>query len=224
MGGLTLEKTSPQFDRLTPASPFRTPVSLGGPLALSVAAGAHASFKIVSDAADLPGEEPPDSGSPNTCYAAFGFEATVSSGLGGDLLGSLQFSAPHPPPRCRREVTRDFQWPESHCLRRFRRRCPSLFHPGEFGGDLADLAAGQIAARVAVSGKLTLSGSVDLLATTNPLASAGLPAPLPAVSVSAGSSATVGVLVDLETEYEVVARKLDSGSAVWLGVGIARKR
>ena len=212
LGGLTLDQ--PAIQSLSTGLSFQNPVSLGGGVpALSVAAGAHASLRIVSHADDLPGQDQTIESRPDTCYMALAIEATVSANLSA-TSGALKFGAS---PSTALEAVSYSRFPLKTgvtLLQALQQTVAGFSLPAN-SGDLGDLPAGQIAS-VAVNGKLELSGSVNLLAITNPLASASLPAPLPVVSVSAGGSATVGVSCQIEAAYEIVARKLDSG-AVRLG-------
>lgn len=207
VGGLTLDE--PAIRSLSTGVSFQNPVDLGdGAPALSVAAGAHASIHLISDAADLPGYDEAVEVPLDSCYVSFGIEATASANVSA-AAGGLHFGAS---PSTKVEVVSYSRFPLKTgvtLLQAVQQTVAGLCIPGN-SGDVADLPAGQIA-RVTVSGKLTLSGSTDLLATTNPLASASLPAPLPAVSVSAGGSVTVGVSCEIEAEYEIVARRLDTG-------------
>lgn len=68
--------------------------------------------------------------------------------------------------------------------------------------DLEAMAAGTVV-DVEGSGSLTFSGSANLLAVTNPLATVSLPAPAGALNVSAGSSFQVGASFTLSGEYEI---------------------
>jgi hypothetical protein len=72
-------------------------------------------------------------------------------------------------------------------------------------GDIDDLEAllpGSILTLNGV-GTLKFSGTADLLTAVNPLASVALPAPLPAVSLKAGGSITIGTDVQLTGEYQI---------------------
>jgi hypothetical protein len=211
LGGLTLDQ--PAIQSLSTGVSFQDPVNLGDGAPLSVAAGANASFQIISDADDLPGQDQTMESRPDTCYVALGIEATVSADVSA-TSGALKFGAS---PSTTLDAVSYSRFPlqAGVTLLQALQQTVAGFSMPATSGDLGDLPAGQIV-RVAVTGKLELSGSVDLLAITNPLASASLPAPLPVVSVSAGGSVTVGVSCEIETEYEIVARKLDSG-AVRLG-------
>ncbi|HWC96711.1 MAG TPA: hypothetical protein VG456_08175 [Candidatus Sulfopaludibacter sp.] len=206
LGGLTLDESAIQSVK-TGVS-FQDPLTLGdGGPTLTVAAGAHAAFCIVTDVDDLPGQEHGDESPKNSCYASFAVDATVSPSV-STTVGSIQFGAA-PSTSLTLESLIRLPLKSGVTLTQAVQKTVAAFCVPAHCADLEALAAGQIA-RAAVTGKLTLSGSANLLAVTNPLASASLPAPLPAVSVSAGGSVTAGVSFEIETEYEVIARMLDS--------------
>ena len=212
VGGLTLDQ--PALRSLTAGVSFSEPVSLGaGAPTLTVAAGAHATLAVIADADDLPGQDASLKNPPDTCYVSFGIDtsASVSASV---TSGELTFGAT---PASKLELVSysRFSLKSGVTLAQAVQQTVSAFAIPATAADLADLPAGQIT-RVALTGTLTVSGSANLLAVTNPLASASLPAPLPVVSVSAGGSATIGVSCEIDTEFEIVARKLDSG-AVRLG-------
>ncbi len=212
IGGLTLDQ--PALTSLSTGVAFEQPLTLGdGAPALSIGAGVTGSLQLLRDAADLPGHGHAIDLSADQCYVVFEIDAAASAGVSA-TSGVFEFGAT---PSTEVEVASYCRFPlkTGMTLADAVRQTVAAFSLPLRSGDLAGLAAGQIT-RVAVSGKLTVSGSADLLAVTNPLASAKLPAPLPAVAVSAGGSATVGVSCAISAKYEIVARKLDNG-AVRLG-------
>lgn len=206
LGGLTLAQ--PAIQSLTTGVSFRNPVDFAD-ATLTVGAGAHGSISVITDAYYLPGHDNSIELAADQCYFSFGIEATVSAGV-SITSGKLQFGV-----LPSTELTADsylrFPLKAGVTLLEALQQTVAGFSLPRNSADLGSLVAGQIA-RVAVNGKVRLSGSADLLAITNPLASASLPAPLPAVSVKAGGSATVGVSCEIETDYEIVARKLENGS------------
>jgi hypothetical protein len=212
VGGLTLDQ--PAIKSLSTGVSLQDPINLGdGAPTLSVGAGAHASIQLVTSADDLPGQDKADDKAmqpmQDACYVSFGIEATASADLSATAVG-IRFGAS---PSTKLELVSYSRFPlkAGITLLQALHQTVAAFSLPANSGDLADLPAGQIA-RVDVSGTLELSGSADLLTATNPLASASLPAPLPQVSVSAGGSITVGVSFQIAAEYEIVARKLDSGA------------
>ncbi len=204
IGGLTLDQ--PAVRSLRTGVSFQNPVSLGdGAPELSVGAGAHASFEIIADPDDLPGGG--DEGlPPDTRYVTFGIDAMASANVPVGA-GRVQFGAS---PATKVEIANYLPLKGGTTLAEAVRQAVIEFAIPVRSSDLAQLQPGQIV-RAAVTGTLELSGSVDLLATVNPLASAALPAPLPTVSVSAGGSATLSASCEIEAEYELVARKQATG-------------
>jgi hypothetical protein len=207
VGGLTLDQ--PAVQSLNTGLSFQDPVNLGDDAAtLCVAAGAHASFQLIKDADDLPGHDDAVDPLDGSCYVSFQIEATVAPGL-SITTGALQFGAT---PSSKLDLASCSRFPLHGGVTLFQalqQTVLSLAIPAK-SSDLVDLPAGQIAT-VSLQGKLDFSATANLLAVTNPLASASLPSPLPVVSVSAGGSVTVGISCSIETDYEVVARKLDTG-------------
>jgi hypothetical protein len=206
LGGLTLD--DPALRSLSTGVTFQEPVSLGG-AALTVGAGVNGSISIVGDDHDLPGHEDAIELAKGACYVRFGIKATASAGVSA-TSGLLQFGAV-PSAEVDLASLTPFAPAAGVSLLTAIQRTVSAFALPATCDDLAALEARQIS-QVGVTGKLTFSGTANLLAVVNPLASASLPAPLPAVSVSAGSSVTVGATCVIETEYEIVARKLENGS------------
>jgi hypothetical protein len=211
VGGLTLDQ--PAIRTLGTGVSLAEPVDIGADSALKVGAGAKASIRIGPDASELPGHDDDFAIPQDTCYVSFEIQATVSADASA-ASGILKFGAS---PSSEVDLICCTRFPSNAgitLLEAVKETVSSFTLPATCD-DLAGLAAGQIV-RAAVSGKLTVWGSANLLAATNPLAAAALPAPLPAVSVAAGGSVTVGASCTIETEFELVARRLDSG-AVRLG-------
>ena len=208
IGGLTLDR--PALKALSTGLSFNDPIQLGdNGNTLTVDAGVHASLRFITDADDLPEEVSDDKPADPVCYVSFRVEATASAGISA-TAGEFTFGATPSTTVGFTSYTHFSQPAEVTLIEAVRQTVGQMAIPAE-SSDLEDLAPGQIAT-VDVSGKLELSAEANLLAVTNPLASASLPAPLPAPSVSAGGSATVGVSFEIETDYRIVARKLDSGA------------
>ena len=207
VGGLTLDQ--PAIQSVSTGVSLQDPVNLGsGVPSLTIGAGAHASFALITDLDDLPGQEPGMTNPPDSCYVSFAVEASASPGV-SVTSGDLTFGATPSAEVVLTSYSRIA--PKSGVtLLDGVKQAVAQFRIAGSASDLAAFPAGQIS-KAALTGKLTLSGDANLLAITNPLAAASLPAPLPVVTVSAGGSATIGVSCTIETEYEIVARKLDSG-------------
>ena len=212
LGGLTLDQ--PAIKALTTGLSFQEPLDLGdGAPALTVSAGIAGSFRVIADADGLPGHDDPIELDATARYVAVGIEATASANL-SVTTGSFVFGAA-PSSKVEAVSYSRFSPTSGTALVDAVGRTIGEFLLPLRSSDLEGFADGQMA-RVAVSGKLAFSGSANLLAVTNPLLSATLPSPLPGVSLSAGGSVTIGISCSISGEYEIVARKLDSG-AVRLG-------
>ncbi len=214
MGGLTLD--DPAVQQLSAGLNFADPVSLGtGAPSLSIGAGASGSLTVVKKPELLPdGDDDDDGAAADACYLCVTLDATASAAV-SMTSGMATFGAS---PSTKVEIAANMRFApkkDVKLLDAVAQTIGGIVLPVS-ADDLANLAPGQ-STRVSVSGKLQLSGSVNLLAVTNPLASATLPAPLPTASVSAGGSVTVGVSCALETEYDVVARRRTNGEGVRLG-------
>jgi hypothetical protein len=207
IGGLTLD--DPAIRSLTTGLSFQAPFDFEAAGAkLAAAAGSHGSVQIVTSASDLPREISTDV-RPDSAYISIAVETTAAVNLSGGT-GVLAFGAS---PSTKVELASYSRFPLKTGVRLTDavKQTVAGFSVPIHCADLEDLPAGQIT-KVALSGTLTLSGNADLLATTNPLASANLPGPLPGVSVSAGGSVTVGVSCEIECDYQIVAGKLDNGN------------
>jgi hypothetical protein len=208
LGGLTLD--DPAIQSFQTGVSFSDPVSLGeGAPSMSVAAGVHGSIEFITDLDSLPGRDETLEKDENTAYTVFEIDATAGVGLSVPA-GQLSFGASTSTTLELASYSR-FRPKAGVLLTDAIAQTVAGFAIPLASADLAALPAGHIS-RAAVKGKLKLSGSANLLAFSNPLASASLPGPLPSVSVSAGGSATVGVSCTVQTEYEVTARKLDNGA------------
>lgn len=207
LGGLTLD--DPAIRSLSTGASFQSPFAFDAAGAtLAVSAGAHGSLRIIKDESDLPGEIATDMRQ-DTAYVSVALATTAGANLSAGS-GVLQFGAE---PSTKVDVVSYSRFPlkSGVTLLEAVKQSVGGFSVPLRSSDLDNLPAGQIT-KVSVSGTLKISGSADLLATTNPLASVSLPAPLPTVSVSAGGSATIGVSCEVESDYQIVASKLDSGN------------
>ena len=73
--------------------------------------------------------------------------------------------------------------------------------------DLDAIPAGAIIT-ITGTGTLKFSGTANLLAMANPLATVALPAPLPPLAVTQGASVKVGASWEVSSEYQVRVRKI----------------
>ena len=213
--GLTLD--DPLVQQLSTGLNFKQPVSLGtGAPSLSIAAGPSGSLTIVKKPELLSDgdDDDADSASADASYICVTLDATASANISA-TSGIATFGAS---PSTKLEIASNTRFSPKKDVKlvdAIAQTIGGLVLPFR-SDDLANFAPGQ-SARVSVSGKLQLTGNVNLLAVTNPLASVPLPSPLPTPSVSAGGSVTVGVSWALETDYDVVARRRTTGEGVRLG-------
>jgi hypothetical protein len=143
-----------------------------------------------------------------TCYVAFGIDASVGAS-GSGAAGQIQFGIS---PGAGAAIHNYQSFPLKHdvtLLSAVEETIGKFIIPGS-AQDLASLPDGRVAT-VTGSGSLRFSGQANLLAVTNPLATAELPGPLPAISVNAGGTITVGAAVELSCTFQISARKLPTG-------------
>ncbi|MEI9973773.1 MAG: hypothetical protein WDO73_17995 [Ignavibacteriota bacterium] len=144
-----------------------------------------------------------------TCYVGLGVQASVGASTGA-VEGSLQFGV-NPGASLDLHNYRKFPVAARHHPARCSqgRRWRPFVIPAS-ADDLASLPEDCVAT-VTGTGSLTFSGTANLLAVTNPLASVQLPGPLPAPSVTAGGSVDVGAALTLSCTFQVCARKVAPG-------------
>jgi hypothetical protein len=205
IGGLTLDE--PAVLLLTTGVSFQQPVDLGDGT-FTVGAGVHGSIEVIDDADDLPAHDGTLKMPPDDCYFSFGIDAEVSAGVSVPV-GNLQFGA-SPSTTVQIKNYSRFRLKSGVTLLDALTQTVAGFVLPLHCEDLEILAPGQLT-RAAVTGKLRLSGGADLFAITNPLASATLGAAGPAVNVTAGGSATVGISCEIESKYEIAVRRLENG-------------
>lgn len=208
LGGLTLD--NPAIHSLSTGVSFSQPVTLGtGAPALSIGAGVHGDVQVVDAPDDLSGDDD-RAKTPSGCrFVQFSIEASVSANVSA-AAGGITFGAS---PSTEIKLKTCSRFPNAagtSLIDALQETVAAIVIPAQ-SDDLNALEEGQVVS-VDVDGKLKLSGNANLLAITNPLATVSLPAPLPALSVTAGGSATIGVVLTVETGYQVVAWKLDSGA------------
>ncbi len=212
-----LKLSEPPVRSLNAGLAFSQPVTLGtnGPQ-LTIKSDAGASFRVVNrskdDAQLLPADDLGDNIEipEGACYAAFGFTANASAGVttgtgltfGVTAGGGAAVCSYRPFPEgdggpdvldVLRQSIGDFVLPVS---------CE----------DLESLPAG-VVVTVKGTGTLKFTAEANLLAVTNPLASATLPSPLPALSIKQAASVTVGASWAVSSEYQVRAHKIADGHA-----------
>ncbi|HTT60752.1 MAG TPA: hypothetical protein VMG35_02895 [Bryobacteraceae bacterium] len=209
VGGLTLDQ--PAIQSLTSGISFAEPVGASD-AGLTIQAGLHGSLEFISRTPAL--ETLPDVAAEtveipkDTCYVAFGVEAAVGVSA-GPTAGDLQFGVA---PNSSFQVKNYRNFPLKQgitLLDAVRLTVPGFMLPARIS-DLANLEAGCLVT-VDGAGSLTLSATANLLAVTNPLASMTLPAPLPALGVTAGGSAQVGASFAISCAYQICAHKLANG-------------
>jgi hypothetical protein len=214
LGGATvpqiqiLKLNDPAVRSLTPGLTFQQPVTLGNDGSqLTIGADAGAALRVLGQIFphDDFGE---DLRLPaGNCYVSLSFHANVNAGaqqLGFGITAGTGMGV---------ESCRPFPAGDDG---------PTVVEAlqvsiGEFvipasSEDLEALPAGTIVT-VSGSGRLKFSGTANLLALTNPLATATLPSPLPALSVNQAASVTVGASWKISTEYQVRTHKVAEGRA-----------
>ena len=209
--GLTLDQ--PALTAVSSGLSFDKAVASGpGGSTLSISAGIHGSlelFKITPALTSLPDVIADDIEIPaGSCYVGFGIDAAVGAS-GAGTAGQSQFGIS---PGATAAIHNYQSFPLQHditLLAAVEETIGKFLIPGS-ADDLSSLTDGRVAT-VTGSGSLTFSGSADLLAVTNPLATAVLPGPLPTLSVNAGGTITVGASVTLGCSFQICARKLPSG-------------
>ena len=211
LGGLTLDQ--PALTALSTGISFEQPIPIGaGAPDLSVQAGVHGSFALIKRApgtASLPDVLADDIDIPeNACYVSFGIDASVGAGIEAGS-GALTFGVA-PGATITIVNYRSFPLNQGVTLWDAVRETVGGYLIPARTDDLAALPQGGLTT-VTGTGSLKLSVTADLLAISNPLASVSLPAPLPALAVSAGGSVTVDASYEVACSYQICAHKLDTG-------------
>ncbi len=211
VGGLTLDQ--PALTILNSGVSFADSVPIGpDATAISIQAGAHGLLALIS-------RTPAQLSLPDvcaddveiidgTCFMAFGVDASVGVSVGPDA-GLLQFGI-GPGKSISIRNYQSFPLKQGITLLDAVRKTVGDFIIPARAADLASVPEGCVAT-VTGTGSLKLAGTANLLAVTNPLASATLPAPLPAISVTAGGSAQIGASFQVQCTFQVSVRKLSSG-------------
>jgi hypothetical protein len=212
--GLTL--ADPAVRALNPGLAFDQPVALGAGLGLTLSASAGVPFAIIPPQSSGAALFNPDDYGDNvpipadTCYVALGLD--IGAGVGAQAAsGALKFGI---------ETSGDLSvksyrpFPAGAAAPTiFEALCESvgsLVIPVD-SADLEALAPG-VVVTAGGRGNLTFSGSANLLAITNPLATLALPqgAPIPALSVTQAATVSIGASWQISAEYQVRSQKVDS--------------
>jgi hypothetical protein len=209
--GLTLDQ--PALTALDSGLTFDKPVTARpGTSAISVSAGVHGSLELIQRTLAVIHLEDVYSSdiaiADGTCYVAFGVQASVGVSDGSDT-GLLQFGI-GPGATINFKNYQYFQLQQGITLLDAVEETIGNFIIPASSDDLLSLPDGSVAT-VTGTGSLKLSGTANLLAVTNPLASVALPASLPALSVTAGGTVQVGATLDLRCTFQVCARKTAPG-------------
>jgi hypothetical protein len=210
-GGLTLDQ--PALTALSSGLSFDKSVSIGpGGAATSMLACANGSLELILRTPAVVSLLDVYCGdieiAEGTCYVAFGVQAAVGVSVAADA-GLLQFGVA-PGGSLDIQNYRSFPLTQGITLLDAVEQTVGNFVIPACAADLASLPEGCIAT-VTGTGSLKLSATANLLAVTNPLASAELPAPLPALSVTAGGVAQVGASFDLRCTFQICAQNLAAG-------------
>ena len=212
--GMTL--ADPAVTSLTTGLAFNQPVGLGqGAPALTVEAGVHGSFAVVSRS---PGNEKllrPDVFGANveipagTCYTATALEASAGASLSGSA-GVFGFGIE---PGASLTLTNYRPFPAEAAAPTLLEAVSQSVGGFVIPGDTADLAAvperGVVTA--VARGTLKLSGTANLLALANPLATVELPAGAPKIAVKAGGAVKVGASFQVSGEHHLRVQNTGGG-------------
>jgi len=220
-----LRLSDPAVLSIEPALSFQKPFGLGMSGAqLTIGADAGGSFQVITRTLNRTGLFPGDDFGEaieipaGMCYVALGLQGTVNAGVeatsgaltfGFDAASGLRIDSYRPFSAGSDAVT---------IAEALRRSIGEFVIPGD-ADDLKALPSGVIVA-VTGRGSLKFSGAANLLAIVNPLATLAPPSPVPELAVNATGSVTVGASWEVSTEYQVRARKLDTGHVL---VGWYRK-
>lgn len=209
--GLALDQ--PALTSISSGLSFDKNVTAGpGTMAISVAAGVHASLELIQRTPAVTSLQDVYSGdiaiAAGTCYVAFSVQASVGV-TDGSGTGMLQFGI-GPGEAIEINNYQNFPLQQGVTLLDAVEETVGNFVIPASSEDLTSLPEGCVAT-VTGTGSLKLNGTANLLAVANPLASAALPASLPALSVTAGGSVQVGAALDLRCTFQVSARKTAPG-------------
>jgi hypothetical protein len=222
----TVSLSDPVVQSLQPALSFQKPVSLGsGGVELLIGAEVGGSFQVISRSRDrstlFAGDDYGENIEipPSECYVALGFHATVKAGI-QDTASSLTFGMDRES-EIQIESYRPFSTGAGavSLAEALERSVGEFVIPAD-AEDLRALPQGVIV-NVTGRGSLKFSGTANLLAVANPLATLPLPSPVPSLAITQSGSISIGAAWELSTEYQVRAQKVDAGH---VRLGWYRKR
>jgi hypothetical protein len=209
---LTLRKAvtleDPAVKTVTAGVTFAEPVDVGtDQVDLKIGVGVNGSIGIFKpDATDSQLFDPDPYGDPITVdqddrYVSFGVTATINPAIvvgSGDLKFGFSAGASS-------SITNYHRFPTKPTAPSLIDAVTSTIAEFVIPADIEDFESLPVGSVVAINGtgSLKVSGTVNLLAAINPLASASLPAPLPAVALKAGGSIAFGADVQITGEYQI---------------------
>ena len=213
VGGLTL--SDPAVTALKTGLSFSQPVEFGkGAPALTIQTGVKGSFSVISPS---PGNDmlfSPDPFGDNikiaagTCYVAIELNASARADISGSA-GALGFGI-EPGLDVKIASYRNFPaGSDSPTLLEALRQSIGEFVIPADAEDIAAISPGSLVT-VTTTWTLSVSGTVNLLAMANPLATAQLPAGIPAITVKAGESVQVGASYQISGEFQLRVQNMDS--------------
>jgi hypothetical protein len=204
--GVTL--ADPAIQTVTVGVNFAQPLDVGtDKVALKIGGGFSGSLGVFkpdganSKLFDPDPYEDPIPVAPDERYVSFGVMASVDTGIGstsGDLTFGFKAGASVTITHYRRFAMKPVP---PALLDAVNSTVAGFIIPGDIE-DLEALPPGSVLTLNGV-GTLKFCATADLLTAVNPLASVALPAPLPAVSLKAGGSITIGAEVQLSGEYQI---------------------
>lgn len=211
LGGLSL--SDPAITSLQTGLSFAEPVEIGREAPkLTVQAGVQGSFSVIAGGDNTLLFAPDDYGDNiaipgGACYVAVALTASAGASVAG-AAGSLGFGAQS---GAAVAITNYRQFPARQgpptLLDALKESVAGFVLPAS-AGDLQAIPEGGVVT-VDTQGSLKLSGTANLLAAVNPLATVELPSPLPALGVKGGASVQVGASFQVTGAYQIRAHRLD---------------